>query len=50
MTAPTHNLPDIDHLSVTQVACDGIRLHLKGFERDEAIRRMHRRIDAEIMA
>jgi hypothetical protein len=36
---------EIDDLSVIQVAIDGMRLHLKGRERDEAIRLMHRRVD-----
>ena len=41
---------EIDELAVVQVAIDGMRLHLKGRERDEAIRMMHRRIDADIIA
>ena len=50
MTAPTQTLPDVDHLSVIQVVHDGMRLRLKGPERDEAVRRMHRRIDVDIIA
>ena len=41
---------EIDDLSVIQVAIDGMRLHLKGRERDEAIRLMHRRVDPDIIA
>jgi hypothetical protein len=43
-----HN--DIDELAVTMVAVDGMRMHLCGRERDEAIRRMHGRIDNELIA
>lgn len=58
MTAPAHTLPDVDipdiadvdDLSVIQVVDDGMRLRLKGRERDEAVRRMHRRIDTELIA
>lgn len=58
MTAPDHApdhatilaVPDIDDLSVIQVVDDGMRLRLKGPERDEAVRRMHRRIDTDLIA
>lgn len=40
----------IDELAVTQVAADGMRMHLQGAERDEAIRRMHGRVDTELIA
>ena len=50
MTAQTETIPEIDDLSVVRVAIDGMRLHLKGRDRDEAIRRMHRRVDADIIA
>lgn len=50
MTAPLTMTPEIDELSVTQVATDGLRMHLKGPDRDEAVRRMHLRLDAEIIA
>ena len=49
MTTSAHT-PDIDELAVTQVAVDGMRMHLRGHDRDEAIRRMHGRIDAELIA
>ena len=50
MTAAPHAIDDIDDLSVIQVAHDGMRLPLKGRERDEAVRAMHRRIDTDIIA
>ncbi|MCV7117713.1 hypothetical protein AWC17_15435 [Mycobacterium nebraskense] len=40
----------IDELAITQVAVDGMRMHLRGRDRDEAIRRMHGRIDVDIIA
>ena len=46
----TPSAPEIDELAVTQVAVDGMRMHLRGRDRDEAIRRMHGRIDIEIIA
>jgi hypothetical protein len=52
MTTAEHT-PDLDHideLAVTMVAVDGLRMHLRGRERDEAIRRMHGRIDTELIA
>jgi hypothetical protein len=57
MTAPAQttipdipDIPHIDDLSVIQVVDDGMRLRLKGPERDEAVRRMHRRIDTDLIA
>jgi hypothetical protein len=50
MTAPIQTILDIDDLSVIQVAHDGMRLRLKGRERDEAVRRMHRRLDTDLIA
>lgn len=47
MTSPP---AEFDELSVIQVAIDGMRLRLKGRERDEAIRMMHRRIEVDIIA
>ncbi|WP_101953507.1 hypothetical protein [Mycobacterium intracellulare] len=44
------NLPDVDELAVLQVANDGLRLPLRGNDRDEAVRRMHGRIDPELIA
>ncbi|OBJ52292.1 hypothetical protein [Mycobacterium sp. 1423905.2] len=41
---------DIDELAVIQVAHDGLRLPLRGADRDEAIRRMHRRVEPELIA
>ncbi|OBG72973.1 MULTISPECIES: hypothetical protein [unclassified Mycobacterium] len=41
---------DIDELAVVQVAHDGLRLRLRGAERDEAVRRMHGRVDLDIIA
>lgn len=40
----------IDELAVTQVAADGMRMHLEGADRDEAIRRMHGRVDTDLIA
>ncbi|OBJ01461.1 hypothetical protein [Mycobacterium sp. 1465703.0] len=42
--------PAIDELAVLQVAHDGLRLHLRGADRDEAVRRMHGRIDIDLIA
>jgi hypothetical protein len=52
MTTTEHHpdLDDIDELAVTMVAVDGMRMHLRGRDRDEAIRRMHGRIDTELIA
>lgn len=50
MNAQTETIPAVDHLSVVQVAIDGMRLHPKGRDRDEAIRLVHRRVDADIIA
>ncbi|MDO2394760.1 hypothetical protein QRB38_13165 [Mycobacterium avium subsp. hominissuis] len=46
----TTSAPEIDELAITQVAVDGMRMHLRGRDRDEAIRRMHGRIDIDIIA
>lgn len=46
----TARAPEIDELAITQVAVDGMRMHLRGRDRDEAIRRMHSRIDVDIIA
>jgi hypothetical protein len=40
----------IDELAVTQAAVDGMRMHLRGRDRDEAIRRMYGRVDMELIA
>lgn len=50
MTAQLTLIPEIDELSVTQVATDGMRMHLKGPDRDEAVRRMHLRVAPHIIA
>jgi hypothetical protein len=52
MTTTEHHpdLDDIDELAVTMVAVDGMRMHRRGRDRDEAIRRMHGRIDTELIA
>ena len=42
--------PDTDELAVLQVAHDGLRLRLRGADRDEAVRRMHGRIDIDLIA
>jgi len=44
------NLPEIDELAVSQVADDGLRLRLRGADRDEAIRRMHGRVELDLIA
>ncbi|GAB4999692.1 hypothetical protein MAHJHV65_46690 [Mycobacterium avium subsp. hominissuis] len=46
----TPSAPEIDELAVTQVAVDGMRMHLRGRDRDEAIRRMNGRIGIDIIA
>lgn len=46
----TASAPEIDELAITQVAVDGMRMHLRGRNRDEAIQRMHGRIDVDIIA
>lgn len=40
----------LDELAITQVATDGMRLALHGPDRDEAVRRMHRRVQPELIA
>ena len=41
---------DIDELAVLQVAHDGLRLRLRGADRDEAVRRMYGRVEADLIA
>ncbi|ASL12331.1 hypothetical protein U8D42_27245 (plasmid) [Mycobacterium europaeum] len=41
---------EIDELAVVQVAEDGLRLRLRGAERDEAVRRMHGRVELDLIA
>jgi len=41
---------DVDELAVLQVAHDGLRLRLRGADRDEAVRRMHGRVDVDLIA
>ena len=43
-------MPNFDDLAVLQVANDGLRLPLRGADRDEAVRRMHGRVDPELIA
>ncbi|PJD99423.1 MAG: hypothetical protein CK428_33110 [Mycobacterium sp.] len=40
----------IDELAIVQVCTDGLRLRLRGAERDEAIRRMHGRVAIDLIA
>jgi len=48
---PKHNsASEIDELAVVQVAHDGLRLRLRAAERDEAIRRMHGRVEPDLIA
>lgn len=47
MSAATATL---DELAITQVATDGMRLRLRGTDRDEAVRRMHGRLHPELIA
>ncbi|MGO9692895.1 MAG: hypothetical protein ACLPYO_03560 [Mycobacterium sp.] len=48
---PEHDsAPDIDELAVVQVAHDGLRLRLRGADRDEAVRRMHGRVELDLIA
>jgi hypothetical protein len=48
--AEHNNVSDIDELAVVQVAHDGLRLPLRGAERDEAIRRMYDRVELDLIA
>lgn len=41
---------EIDEIAVAFVAEDGIRMRLRGRDRDEAIRRMHGRVETELIA
>ena len=43
-------MAQVDELAVVQVADDGLRLPLRGAERDEAVRRMHGRIEPDLIA
>ena len=46
-----HDKPsEVDELAVVQVAHDGLRLRLRGAERDEAVRRMHGRVELHLIA
>jgi hypothetical protein len=42
--------PDIDELAILQVAHDGLRMRLRRADRDEAVRRMHGRLDIDLIA
>ena len=42
--------PDIDELAILQVVHDGLRLRLRGADRDEAVRRMHGRVEIDLIA
>lgn len=52
MTTTIENRPEleVDEIAVAFVAEDGLRMRLRGRDRDEAIRRMHGRIDTELIA
>jgi len=39
-------MAQVDELAVVQVADDGLRLPLRGADRDEAVRRMYGRVEA----
>ncbi|GAB4955591.1 MULTISPECIES: hypothetical protein [Mycobacterium avium complex (MAC)] len=41
---------ELDELAVVQVVDDGLRLPLRGADRDEAVRRMHGRIEVHLIA
>ncbi|GAB4962054.1 DUF7368 family protein [Mycobacterium avium] len=41
---------EIDELAVVQAAEDGLRLPLRGAERDEAVRRMYGRVEPDLIA
>lgn len=45
-----HDDPAVDELAVDLVAEDGMRMHLRGADRAEAIRRMNGRIEVELIA
>ncbi|AGM31748.1 hypothetical protein [Mycobacteroides abscessus] len=49
LTPPTVLAPAYDELAVEQVVHDGLRLHLKGADRDEALRRMYGRVPTDII-
>lgn len=41
---------EVDEIAVAFVVEDGLRMRLRGRDRDEAIRRMYGRIDTELIA
>jgi hypothetical protein len=45
-----NDMPAVDELAVLQVAHDGLRLPLRGKDRDEAVRRMHGRVEPDLIA
>jgi len=47
---PELEVDEIDEIAVAFVAEDGLRMRLRGRDRDEAIRRMHGRVDTELIA
>ena len=48
---PEHNsMAQVDELAVVQVADDGLRLPLRGADRDEAVRRMYGRVEPDLIA
>jgi len=48
---PEHDKPsELDELAVVQVTLDGLRLRLRGADRDEAVRRMHGRVELDLIA
>ena len=48
---PEHDsMAQVDELAVVQVADDGLRLPLRGADRDEAVRRMYGRVEPDLIA
>ena len=48
---PEHDsMTQVDELAVVQVADDGLRLPLRGADRDEAMRRMYGRVEPDLIA
>ena len=48
---PEHDsMAQVDELAVVQVADDGLRLPLRGADRDEAVRRMYGRVGPDLIA
>jgi hypothetical protein len=43
-------MAQVDELAVVQVADDGLRLPLRGADRDEAVRRMNGRVEPDLIA